>query len=116
MKKNDVENEASRLLGNAEYLLEQCCNMVVREVEDDSFPKYYISKRNTNVDSAVASVPELGDVLLGYMDIRNADDLEFKKSVLTTIYGYMEPHRKEYKALACSSVSEEFFVSMNSIS
>lgn len=114
LKKNDVENETGRLIGNAEYLLEQCCNMTIREAEDDEFPKYYITKRNSHVDGAVIAVPELSDVLLGYMDVRNADDIEYKKSALTTIYAYMEPRRKEYKALACSAVSEEFFTSMNS--
>lgn len=113
-KKNDVENEAERLLGNAEYLLEQCCNMTVREVEDDEFPKYYITKRNARIDAALMAAPDLSDVLLGYLDIRNADDIEYKKSALTALYGFMEPRRKEYKALACSAVSEEFFTSMNS--
>lgn len=113
-KKNDVENEAERLLGNAEYLLEQCCNMTVREVEDDKFPKYYITKRNARIDAAVMAAPDLSDVLLGYLDIRNADDIEYKKSALTALYGFMEPRRKEYKALTCSAVSEEFFTSMNS--
>lgn len=113
-KKNDVENETDRLIKNAEYLLEQCCNMTVRKQEEDEFPKYFITKRNVRVDAAVVAVPELMDTLLGYLDIRNEDDLEFKKAALTTIYGYMEPRRKEYKALACSAVSEEFFTSMNS--
>lgn len=114
LKKNDVENETGRLIGNAEYLLEQCCNMTIREVEGDEFPKYYITKRNSNVDVALIAVPELSEALLGYLDVRNADDVDYKKSVLTTIYAYMEPHRKEYKTLACSAVSEEFFTSMNS--
>lgn len=113
-KKNDVENEAERLIGNAEYLLEQCCNMTVREVADERFPKYLITKRNARVEGAVLAAPELSNVLLGYLDIRNSDNIDYKKNALTTIYSFMEPHRKEYKALACSAVSEEFFTSMNS--
>jgi len=113
LKKNDVENETDRLIKNAEYLLEQCCNMMIREQEDDEFPKYFITKRNARVDAAVVAVPELSDTLLGYMDIRNEDDLEYKKAALTTIHGYMEPRRKDYKSLACSAVSEEFFTSIN---
>lgn len=113
-KKNDVENEATRLIENAEYILEQCCNMTIREESDESFPKYNITKRNVHVDNAVSAEPELADVLLGYNDIRNEDDLDYKKAALTTIYGYMEPHRKDYKAMICSAVSEEFFASMNS--
>lgn len=96
------------MISNAEYILEQCCNMKIRKEEDDEFPKYYITKRNATVDSAAVSVPELADVLLGYYDIRNVDNIEAKKVALTTIYGYMEPHRKEYKSLSCGTISEEF--------
>lgn len=113
LKKNDVENESVRLIHNAEYILEQCCNMTVREKVDDDFPKYFITKRNSYVDAAVLAVPELSDVLLGYFDVRNEGDIESKKTALTSLYSYMEPHRKEYKSLTCSSVSEEFFASMN---
>ncbi len=112
-KKNDVNNESERLIHNAEYILEQCCNMTVRREENARFPKFYITKRNTYVDAAVVAIPKLSDVLLGYYDVRNGDDLEYKISVLISLYGYMEPRRKEYKALACSSVSEEFFACMN---
>ena len=38
---------------------------------------------------------------------------EAKKAALTAVYGYMEPHRKEYKGLSCGTISEEFFTSMN---
>ena len=110
---NDVKCEADRLLQNADYILEQCCNMMVREEDDDNFPKYFITKRNPHVDAAVLAAPELKNALLGYMDIRNADDIEYKKSVLMTIYGFMEPHRKEYKGLTCSAISEELFICMN---
>lgn len=113
LKKNEVETESDRLITNAEYILEQCCNMTVRDEYDEDFPKYYITKRNAHVDAAVVAVPELKDILLGYLDMRNSDDVEYKKSALTTIYGFMEPHRKEYKGLTCSSISEEFFTSMN---
>lgn len=87
-KKNDVENEADRLIKNAEYMLEQCCNKRIREKLGDPFSKYYITKRNASVDAAVVAVPELSDVLLGYYDIRNENDVEAKKSVLTAIYRY----------------------------
>lgn len=113
LKKNDVENESSRLIHNAEYILEQCCNMKVREDPNVDFPKYFITKRNSYVDAALIAVPELSDSLLGYFDVRNEGDIEYKKNVLTALYGYMEPHRKEYRSLACSSISEEFFACMN---
>lgn len=112
-KKNDVENESDRLLQNIAYMLEQCCNMVIRKADDESFPKYHISKRNAYVDAAIVVAPELSEVLLGYFDIRNEDDLEYKKAALNSIYGYLEPRRTEFKKYVCSSISEEFFAGMN---
>jgi hypothetical protein len=112
-KKNDVENESDRLIQNAEYILEQCCNMKVRKEDDDECPRYYITKRDITVDSAVIAVPELSEYLLGYYDVRNQNDLEYKKAALIAIYGYLEPHRKEFKGSSCSTIVEEFFVCMN---
>lgn len=112
-KKNDVENESNRLIKNVEYILEQCCNMRIREEQDDEFPKYHITKRNASVDEAVISAPQLSDALLGYYDVRNADNVDAKKEALTAIYSHMEPHRKEYKGLSCGAISEEFFASIN---
>mgnify|MGYP006866781844 CR=1 FL=1 len=108
-----VRNEVGRLLANAEYILEQCCNMTIREEKDKKFPKYYITKRNAHVDAAVVAVPKLADSLLGYLDVRNQDDLDYKKAVLTEIHRHLEPLRKDYKESICSSISEEFFVGMN---
>ena len=113
-KKNDVQNETERMLANAEYILEQCCNMAIRVEANEIFPKYYITKRNAKVDAAVIAVPKLSDTLLAYFDIRNDDDLDFKRSVLIEVYKYMEPRRNEYKKLSCSAISEEFFADMNS--
>ena len=113
LKKNDLKDETERLLHNAAYILEQCCNMTIREEACSGFPKYYITKRSALVDVAVVATPELSEILLGYLDMRNAENVEFKKTALTTIYRYMEPHRKEYKGFPCSSISEEFFTSMN---
>lgn len=115
-KKNDVQNEADRLVTNAEFILEQCCNMTVREEDDDEFPKYFITKRNANVDATVEAVPDLSKVLLGYYDIRNADDRSYKEKALIAIYGYLEPKRKMYSGTSCSPICEEFFACMNSLS
>lgn len=111
-KKDELKNETERMLTNAAYILEQCCNMRVREEYDGSFSKYYICKRDEKVDAAVVAAPELGNLLLGYLDVRNEDDLEYKKSALIEIYKHMEPNRGEYKQWS-GSVSEEFFACMN---
>ena len=109
-----VESEANRMLDNADYILEQCCNMKVRVVADEAFPKYYITKRNVNVDIAAMAVPKLSDILLGYFDIRNEADIEFKKNALIAIYEYLEPRRKDLKQMPWGNISEEFFADMNS--
>lgn len=112
-KKNDVEKEANRFLDNIRYMLEQCCNMYIRKKDEDLCPKYFITKKSAIVDAAAISEPELSDILLSYLDIRNEFDINFKKNALTNIYAYMEPYRPEYKKLVCSAVSEEFFTDMN---
>ena len=113
-KKDNISNETKRLLQNIEYMLEQCCNMSIREIDDDIFPMYRITKRNAYADAAVEAVPELSEVLLGYFDIRNEDDLEYKKTALTSIYAYLEPRRNDFKKMECRSFCEEFFAGMNS--
>ena len=108
--------ETGRLLQNAEYILEQCCNMRVRlgdYMEGANEPQYYICKRDVAVDAAVESAPELAVVLLGYMDIRNAKDRAYKENALTEIYKYLEPRRKEYSKGIAGAMSEEFFAAMN---
>ena len=113
IKKDEVELESERLISNISFVLEQCCNMRIRKSDNKTFPKYFITKRNVNVDAAVMAAPELAEVLLGYFDIRNENNLDYKKSALKNIYGYMEPHRKIFKELSCSAISEEFFTGMN---
>ena len=114
-KKNLIENESERLLLNAAYILEKGCNMMVREIQDGKNKQYVITKRDAQVDAAIAAAPELSEALLGYLDIRNKDNNDFKKAALLTIYNYMEPKRKVYKGLSCGTISEEFFTAMNQL-
>ena len=111
--KNAVQTESDRLIENATYFLEQCCNMSIREEKEGRYSKYLITKRKAEVDTVLDVVPELSNLLLGYMDIRNANDLKYKEKALLAIYGELEPRRKEIKTWPCSAVSEEFFADMN---
>lgn len=113
---DDMQKETGRLLQNADYILEQCCNMQVRlgdYKEGISEPQYYICKRDADVDAAVESAPELANLLLGYMDVRNEKDKEYKEKVLTEIYRYLEPKRDKLKKSFVGAISEEFFAAMN---
>ena len=114
-KKNRVRIESERLLTNAAYILEKGCNMMIREISDGKNTQYVITKRDSDVDAAITSVPMLSDVLLGYLDVRNAEDLEYKESSLLSIYSFMEPKRYKYKSISCGSISEEFFIAMNQL-
>ena len=108
----DIMKEVDRLLLNAETILELSCNMQIREIKGNP-PKYIITKRDAIVDAVIDKNHELANDLLGYLDIRNKQDIKYKESVLLNLYGYLEPNRKDYKTLSCGSISEEFFRSMN---
>lgn len=108
-----VMRESNRLITNAEYILEKCCNMSVRAIECEMGVQYRISKRDFAVDSAVEAAPDLSDVLLGYYDMRNANDINYKESALTTLYKHLEPSRKAYRECPIKAVSEEFFRGLN---
>ncbi len=115
LSSSEVETESIRIIENIEYIIEKSCNMKIREKYDDSKNEYYyvISKRDVEVDSVLETAPELSEILLGYYDIRNINDSEYKKRAIEAIYQYLEPNRKKYKGLSCSAISEEFFNSVN---
>ncbi|CBK75289.1 hypothetical protein CIY_27140 [Butyrivibrio fibrisolvens 16/4] len=110
----DIEKESERIIKNIEYVLDECCNMVVQE-ECAETNKYYIRMKNAQAEVVAATIPELEELVLSYLDMRKEDDVEYKKSILYALYSYMEPRRDEYKKLACSAISEEFFASMNKL-
>ena len=111
--KTDIARESERILQNLEYILEQGCNMYVRVDYIEKYPKYIISKRDADVDSALESAPELNDYLLGYLDVRNENDLEYKKNALIAIYHYLEPQRSTFKNVYSGKMCETFFATMN---
>ena len=112
---SEVEKESNRILNNIDCILEQACNMRIREKYDAEYGCYIytISKRDADVDSVLETIPELSEILLGYLDIRNKNDREYKRTVIEAIYRYLEPNRKKYSSWSCGSVSEEFFASVN---
>ena len=102
------EPDYNRFLENCDFILEQC-NMSVREVETDGFPQYRIYKRDANVDAALEAAPELADVLLAYLDIRNDGNEAFKKQTLKQLADYLEPLRNNLKGTEYKSLSEAVF-------
>lgn len=108
-----LEQELKPFIDNIEYILERC-NMRVREKPvKGNFPQYIITKRDVNVDAVIEEVPELSDVLLSYLDIRNKNDEQAKREILKQIADYLEPKRKDYKSTAYSSLCDSLFVVFN---
>lgn len=108
-----LEQELKPFIDNIEYILERC-NMRVREKPvKGNFPQYIIIKRDVNVDAVIEEVPELSDVLLSYLDIRNKNDEQAKREILKQIADYLEPKRKDYKSTAYSSLCDSLFVVFN---
>lgn len=113
LKKTQIQIESERLLDDAEYMLEQCCSIWIREEEAEEYPKYLVTKKNASVDAAVIAAPELSNLLLSYFDLRNEKDEFFKRSALIEMNRYLEKDKNTYKSLTCSSIFNEFTAAMN---
>ncbi len=108
--------ECNRCIENIVFLLEQL-NMQVRTIEEEPFPQYVISKRDAQVDAIIETVPELSDVLLSYLDIRNQKDEDVKKTVLKAIADYLEDRHKSkyYKGTMYASLEDNIFTVFNKV-
>ena len=100
---------------NIDSLLEGI-NLKVVEKHQDSLPtQYRLVKRDADVDSVVNVVPELADLLLSYIDIRNIHNLNNKKSILLGIADYLEPQRSKFKGTNYQSLCNAVFFSFNKL-
>ena len=93
-------------------------NMRVRKITMKGTPQYVISKRDAQVDAVIEAVPELSEVLLSYLDVRNRNDEDAKKAVLKAIADYLEQRRKDnyYKGTEYNSLCEDLFTVFNNAS
>ena len=109
-----VNGECVRCIENIEYKLEMV-NMQVRKIDNEEIPQYVISKRNAQVDAVIESVPELSDILLSYLDVRNQKDEGAKKAILKAIADYLEDRHKSnyYKCTMYSSLGNNIFAVFN---
>ena len=110
-----ISDSLRRFIENISYSLEQC-NMRVREIEMSYFPQYIISKRDASVDLTIEAAPELADILLSYLDIRNQRDEKFKKAAIKAIADYLEPKEKCYRGTGYSSLCSDVFNAYNNLS
>lgn len=112
-----VGEECFRCIENIEYKLEMV-NMRVREVATEKTPQYIISKRDAQVDVVIEAVPELSEVLLSYLDVRNRNDENAKKAVLKAIADHLEQKRKDkcYQGTEYNRLCENLFAVFNNAS
>ena len=109
-----IVEECARCIENIEYNLEMV-NMRVRSIDIGKTPQYVISKRDANVDAAIEAVPELSENLLSYLDIRNRNDEDAKKTVLKAIADYLEDRHKSkfYRGTTYASLEDNLFTVFN---
>lgn len=108
----NVHSVCERFIENIEFILEQN-NMAVREGDEEDWTQYRIYKRMAEVDVTLESAPELAEILLSYLDVRNEGDINFKKSALKMIADYLEPKRKELKGSVYNGLCEDVFFAFN---
>ncbi len=108
-----LENVLNPYIENIIFILEQI-NMTVREKElnDGSF-QYIVTKRDAEIDATLESAPELSEVLLSYLDVRNSFDLEFKKNALINIAGYLEAKHNDFKKTEYQGLYKTLFFAFN---
>lgn len=112
-KNTFLENEHQRCLDNIMYLLTQL-NLSVREkLMDGRFSQYIITKRDEDVDAVLEIVPELSELLLSYLDVRNQANVEAKKYILNQIAKFLEPKRSTYDGTNYSKLCDDLFYIFN---
>lgn len=112
-----VDEECARCIENIEYKLEMV-NMRVRKITMKGTPQYVISKRDAQVDAVIEAVPELSEVLLSYLDVRNQNDEDAKKAILKAIADHLEQKRKDkcYQGTEYNHLCENLFTVFNNAS
>ena len=108
-----LESELRPYIENILFILEQR-NMTVREVKlNNGSLQYIVTKRDADVDATLEVAPELSEVLLSYLDVRNSHDVNFKRTALGIIAGNLEQKRNYYKETEYKGLSESLFFVFN---
>lgn len=108
-----VSSEFQRCFENIDFLLEQL-NWVIREKHvKNNFPQYIITKRDVDVDSVLATVPELSETLLSYLDVRNQNDIWAKRIILKQIADFLEKKKPVYDGTEYRNLSRDLFMVFN---
>lgn len=85
------------------------------KISDYGEDRKIFTKRNEDVDSVLGIDIKLDQYLLGYLDIQNQDNIQFKKDALKAIADYLEPHKQEFKETSMSSYYDTFAFAVNNM-
>lgn len=84
------------------------------KAEKISCNRFIFCKRDADVDSVLENAPELAENLLGYLDFRRKNDIEFKRIVLRSLADYLEGKRDSLNKLGYKSICDSVFFAYNS--
>ena len=92
------------------YILEQN-GMTYTRVED----RIILRRINISVDASLHIKEDINDLLLGYYDIRNVNDVIYKKMVLSRVSNFLEERRKEFNKEGIKPISDTVFFALNNL-
>lgn len=108
---NLYDNSTKIIRQNISYAIEQI-NYKISDYGDD---RKIFTKRDADVDSVLGIDIKLDQYLLGYLDIQNQDNIQFKKQALKTLADHLEPHKSEFNETAIRSYYDTFAFAVNNM-
>lgn len=104
---------------NSTKVISQNINFVLDrinyKISDYGEDRKIFTKRDADVDSVLGVDIKLDQYLLGYLDIQNQDNIQFKKHALKAIADYLEPHKKEFEKLQMCGLYDTFAFAVNNM-
>ncbi len=105
------DHETEIIKHNISFALEQ----INYRISDYGEDRKIFTKRDADVDSVLGIDIKLDQYLLGYLDIQNQDNIQFKKHALKAIADYLEPHKSEFNETAMRSYYDTFAFAVNNM-
>ena len=108
---NLYDNSTKIIRQNIDYAIEQ----INYKISDYGEDRKIFTKRDADVDSVLGVDIKLDQYLLGYLDIQNQDNIQFKKHALKAIADYLEPHTQKFNGTTMKSLYDTFAFSVNNM-
>ena len=109
--KKSWDYETEIIKHNINFVLEQ----INYKISDYGEDRKIFTKRDADVDSVLGIDIKLDQYLLGYLDIQNQNNIQFKKHALKAIADYLEPHKQEFNGTTMKSLYDTFAFSVNNM-